>query len=63
MTEEQRAAMKDLIDSRAVQSAIYIKNYCTNLTCETCIFYSQEECKISLENPFGGTVPPEQWEV
>ena len=68
MTEEQRAAMKDLIDNRAVQSAIYIKNYCTNLNCEDCIFYGQvytdgKECIISLENPFGRTVPPEDWEV
>lgn len=68
MTEEQRAAMKDLIDSRAVQSAIYIKNYCTNLNCEDCIFYAQiysvnKECKLSLENPYGGVVPPEDWEV
>ncbi len=63
MTKEQRAGMKDLIDTRAVQSAIYIKNYCTNLNCEDCIFYSQRECKISFENPFGGPVPPEDWEV
>lgn len=57
MTDKQRAAMKDIIDSTAVRSALYIKNYCKNhVPCDGCVFNKGLRCIVNVPNP-------DHWEV
>lgn len=72
MTEQEERELKEWMQANADECMMLcakeLKEYCTNRECEGCIFYGQiysvgEECKISIKNHFGGTVPPEDWEV
>lgn len=64
MTEHVKKFLYNVDHGRSVmEAAKLIKEYCANKECEDCIFYGQRECRISFESPFGGTVPPEDWEV
>lgn len=67
MTEQEEKELLEWMQANRKEylmlCARELKEYCTNRECGNCIFYSQKECKISLVNPFGSTVPPEDWEV
>lgn len=72
MTEQEERELMEWMQANAdeyiLSCAQELKEYCNNRECEKCVFYAQiysvnKECKIALVNPFGGTVPPEDWEV
>ena len=68
MTDKQRAAMKDIIDSTAVRSALYLINYCKehyNHCCEGCCFEDNTMdgcCKLASQDIRDVTYS-KHWEV